>query len=349
MAPLAKADWSARLAQTIVGKRVLITGASSGIGRELAILYALHGAVVCITSPEKERPLLDGTRAEAVEAFQEGRKRLPGAGAGEDERDSFALCLTYDATEPGGGRRLVEAAVAAFAEKGHGAGLDIVVLNHAVTTTFRILGAGPDRSFEACELVNRVNFVSHVEVALHALPYLKQSATERKASGHPAGLKGSALREWVGSRLVEVSSFSARIPSIKVAAYAAAKAAVTHYFTNLRLELDHHPKYRGIVTVTVPLLGPVTTPTYMTSVVQDHPRLLKIVKHMTPREAAGKVIKVSARGMREPSIGVPKIVAGVWNSGGPLASAFEWFLVLAHGGHHGSVAPTKEEIEKGDD
>ena len=38
-----------------LGKRVLITGASSGIGEQLAYEYARHGASVFITARREER------------------------------------------------------------------------------------------------------------------------------------------------------------------------------------------------------------------------------------------------------------------------------------------------------
>ncbi|KAJ3337118.1 hypothetical protein HDU93_001544 [Gonapodya sp. JEL0774] len=291
---------------------------------------------------------LEESRTIAIESrklLNQGRRNGGNAQESVFDQESVVICHAYDASEEGASRRLISTAVSVLG------GLDVVVLNHGMTTTFRVIGSGPEKSMAAVEKVAKVNFLSVVEAALFALPHLQSSADSRAKTGKE-GLKGTALKHWVASRLVAISSFSAKIPSIKVNAYAAAKAAMTHYFANLRLELDHHPKYKNLVTLTVPLLGPVSTATYLGAVAKDHPTLLKfpgLLKHLSPAKAAELIVITASKGLREPALGTPRIVVPIWGAGGFLSSALEWVLIQVHGGFEGSVAPSKEEAARGED
>jgi NAD(P)-dependent dehydrogenase (short-subunit alcohol dehydrogenase family) len=83
----------------LTGKRALVLGSSSGLGRAVAATLTEEGAAVAVVSRDAERAT---TTAAAIGA---------------------AAALTNDLTHPGAGTALVEAAVAALG------GLDIVVVN----------------------------------------------------------------------------------------------------------------------------------------------------------------------------------------------------------------------------
>lgn len=128
-------------------KRIVITGASTGIGRELAVQLAAQGArlVLAARSEEKLREVADQCRTAGGEALV----------APTDVADE-AACLA-----------LVEAAVAAYG------GIDIFVNNaalSAVVTRFDELD-----NLTAFETLMRVNFLGTVYCTRHALPHLKQS------------------------------------------------------------------------------------------------------------------------------------------------------------------------------
>lgn len=83
----------------LVGRRALVLGSSSGLGRAVAAALVAEGATVAVVSRDPDR----------------SATTMADIGA--------ALALSADLTEPGAGERLVAEAVAAFG------GLDIVVIN----------------------------------------------------------------------------------------------------------------------------------------------------------------------------------------------------------------------------
>ena len=96
----------------LAGRRALVLGSTSGLGRAVAAALAAEGAAVAIAGRD------------------EGRAGSVGAAIGA------AAALTVDLTEPGAGTRLVTDAVAALG------GLDVVVVNTGGGTPGPILSTG---------------------------------------------------------------------------------------------------------------------------------------------------------------------------------------------------------------
>jgi len=129
------------------GKRAIITGGDSGIGRAIAIAYAREGADILISYLDEEK---DATETKGwVE--KEGRKAvlLPG------DIQSAAHC-----------RKIVETAVAELG------GIDILVNNAAHQATFDDIGEISD---EEWELTFKVN--------IHAMFYLTKAAVPHMPPG----------------------------------------------------------------------------------------------------------------------------------------------------------------------
>src|SRR3712207_5461325 len=128
------------------GKKTVITGGDSGIGRAVAVAFAREGADVLISYLESEQADADETARVVREA---GRKAVTVPGDIQDE----AHCRT-----------LVERAVAELG------GLDILVNNAAC----QMAGQGlADVSSEQLERTDRTNGFAMFYIAKAALPHLK--------------------------------------------------------------------------------------------------------------------------------------------------------------------------------
>lgn len=114
----------------LAGRRALVTGGDSGIGRAVALAFAREGAAVAISFlPEEEKDALETERL------------IRAAG-------QTALLLPGDLASPAFCRELVERTVQAFG------GLDILVNNAAHQRTFAALQDIPEGEFERTFAIN---------------------------------------------------------------------------------------------------------------------------------------------------------------------------------------------------
>ena len=152
-----------RAAGKLEGKRALITGGDSGIGRAVAVLYAREGADVCISFLPEEQRDADETRR-AVE--REGRT---------------CVLVPGDLTDPAFCRELVDTAAKKLG------GLDILVSNAAYQNRKPVEDITP----EELERMFRTNFF--------ALVYLSQTAIEHMKPGS-ATVVTSSVTGLLGSK-----------------------------------------------------------------------------------------------------------------------------------------------------
>jgi short-subunit dehydrogenase len=130
--------------RSVAGARVLITGASQGIGRSLAELAARRGARVLAVA--RSADLLHAL-ADAVRA-----------------RGGTVEVLAGDVCVPEDRRRMVEAA------ERHFGGLDVLINNAGVGATGHFVEAGPERLRKIME----VNFFGATEATRACLPLLRR-------------------------------------------------------------------------------------------------------------------------------------------------------------------------------
>ena len=134
---------------SVKGKNVIITGASSGIGEQMAYHYARLGANVLITA--RREPQLQ----KVIERCREiGHK------------NGKYYYISLDMMNKNAPLELVKNAESVFG------GIDIVVLNHIIQTP---LGEwlGTEENFNALERTFTVNFNSYVSIASHAMHHLE--------------------------------------------------------------------------------------------------------------------------------------------------------------------------------
>ena len=164
----------------LAGKTALVTGASRGIGRAIAVGYARAGADVAIAARSAEA--LAETKSD-VEAL--GRK---------------AFVVPADVTDRDAVRRMVDDAIAALGQ------LDVVV-NNAGGTSFMV--PFTDLRFEGWTKVMRLNTESIVHVMQAAGPHLleRQSGSVINVAS-VAGLGGTPMVSPYGASKAAVVSLT---------------------------------------------------------------------------------------------------------------------------------------------
>ncbi len=132
--------------QTFENKTCLITGASTGIGRELALQLAAEGARVALAARNEN----------ALEAVAAACRKAGGE----------ALVVPTDVGEREACQKLVDRTLEAFG------GLDMLVNNAGFSLVSRFEEL---RDLEAVDHLMRVNFLGSVYCTYFALPHLKDS------------------------------------------------------------------------------------------------------------------------------------------------------------------------------
>lgn len=163
----------------IEGLRVLITGASSGIGRALAMELARRGAAVLIGARREER-----LRALAESIANKGGR---------------AEIVAGDLTDPEVRKRLIEAARERFG------GLDVLVNNAGVGAMGKFEHADPERIRDVMEL----NFFALVDMTRLALPLLLHGTTPMIVNiSSILGLRGTPYSSGYSASKFAVQGFS---------------------------------------------------------------------------------------------------------------------------------------------
>ncbi len=130
----------------ISGKSILLTGASRGIGREIAYAFAKHGCKLTLAGRNEQ-------------ALEETR-------AGVEQAGGQAIVVAGDVTDAGWRQSIVDKAVEAYG------GLDILVNNAGVVSA----GELADVSEEDISQQLQINLVAPILLTRAALPALKKSS-----------------------------------------------------------------------------------------------------------------------------------------------------------------------------
>ncbi|XP_069094730.1 11-beta-hydroxysteroid dehydrogenase 1 isoform X2 [Pleurodeles waltl] len=144
------------------GKRVIVTGASSGIGEQMAYHLARMGAHVFITARTEEK--LKKVVSKCLELGAATAHYIPGS------MDDMAFA-----------ERVVKEAVKSMG------GLDFLILNHIGYTYFNYFDGNVDHIRKLLE----INLLSYVTMTVTALPMLKESGGSIIVVSSVAGKYGS--------------------------------------------------------------------------------------------------------------------------------------------------------------
>lgn len=160
------------------GKKTLITGGDSGIGRAVAIAYAREGADVAIVHLPEEHDDAQTTLGLIRESGQR------------------AVAYARDLTEDGAAEEIVSAAVAELG------GLDVVVLNAAVQ---RARSRFEDTPMSEIKKVMGTNLIAHIAVAQAAVPHLGPGSSIITTTSIQAAGPAPPLFDYAMTKAAQVS------------------------------------------------------------------------------------------------------------------------------------------------
>src|SRR3954465_380928 len=186
------------------GRAVIVTGAGRGIGREEALEFARHGALVVVNDVGAAR---DGTGADATPAQEvvDEIKALGGEGV-----------ATYDdVSDFDGAKRLVQTAVDSFGR------LDVLVNNAGILRDRMLV----NMSIDEWDAVIKVHLRGTFATAHHASNFWR----ERSKAG-----------EAVDARLINTSSSSGIYGNVGQTNYGAAKAGIAAFTVIAAMELQRY-------------------------------------------------------------------------------------------------------------
>ncbi|XP_007897756.1 corticosteroid 11-beta-dehydrogenase isozyme 1 [Callorhinchus milii] len=146
------------------GKRVIVTGASSGIGEQMAYHLAEMGSHILITARRKQR--LEAVVAKCLKLGAASADYV----AGSMEDMEFAKHVVKEAEKQFGG-------------------LDMLILNHIGSAYFRYFDGDVDHIRTLLE----INFLSYVTMTVEAMPMLKKSNGSIVVVSSIAGKIGNPL------------------------------------------------------------------------------------------------------------------------------------------------------------
>ena len=244
-------------AKNIEGKRVIVCGASTGIGEQMAYKYCSFGAHVAILSRRREKL---NTVAE----------KCRGLGA------ASVTIIVGDVSTVENSKRVLQEALES---EGFGGEMDVLVLNHVIGIwgwwlpddgmAGSALLDGPNGKakgvsggFSFVEKIFRVNTFSYIYLSTMAMPVLEKSH----------------------GRIIVVSSGAGEQGLPKVAAYSATKHALHGFFDSLRIELKH----KSIpVSISLGVIGNIDTEANRTNTGND----LKLIQRASKEECALAIIR----------------------------------------------------------
>jgi short-subunit dehydrogenase len=165
--------------RTLAGSRILITGASQGIGRALALAAARRGAKVLAA-------------ARSDELLQELAAEARAAGVSVET-------VRADVTSPEDRQRMADAALTAFG------GLDVLVNNAGIGATGHFAECGPER----LRAIMEVNFFGLTETTRVLLPLLRRGQKPAIVNiSSIAGKRGIPARSEYSASKFAVQGFS---------------------------------------------------------------------------------------------------------------------------------------------
>ncbi|WP_080055575.1 SDR family oxidoreductase [Spirosoma aerolatum] len=158
-------------------KVVLITGASSGIGRALSFAFGQEGAHIVIC----------GRKADALQAVTSELKQA----------DIDVLSITADVSVEADVKRLIEQTIAQYGR------LDVLINNAGISMRSMLIDTDPS----VIQKVMDINFMGTVYATRYALPYLIESKGSIVGISSIAGYRGLPVRSGYSASKFAMNGF----------------------------------------------------------------------------------------------------------------------------------------------
>lgn len=261
--------------------RVILTGASSGIGRALAVALAKQGCRLVLLARRKEKLLELQQEIATFSKPGSGGSALSPAdssavssadSANVDEMENVKI-VVGDVTDDNVRQQTVQTALDSFG------GVDILINNAGIGAFGLFEKADSDRFLQVLD----VNLVSVVEMIRLTLPHLIDSAKSYKAT-----------RKGCVPMIVNTSSIMGKRGAPYSSEYSAAKFGIQGFSESLRAELS-------VYGIDVLVVCPGTTKTEFFDSVIDNTGMAKWPSHrpVSPDYVAGQMIRAMKRGTHE--------------------------------------------------
>jgi short-subunit dehydrogenase len=208
------------------GRNVIITGASTGIGKEMAYLCAKNGAIMVIAS--RRTNLLEKVASECKIISPNQPIKI----------------VTCDLKHEEDCEQLINSSVEFFNEINNKPEIDMLILNHAMTLFEHIDFNNPKLMMEKLRDITMSNLIGFATLSHLTIPYMISSDNNR--------------REF--KSIIVLSSLMSIISLGMSWAYSTSKAAINSYFLSLNEELE----YQGLqnqIKITLCYLGSINTVT----------------------------------------------------------------------------------------
>lgn len=153
-------------ASSLIGHKILITGASSGIGEQLAYVYAKHGASIFVTARQES-------------SLKKVIERCKQIGATTAVFGYYVGDMMNYRSES---RRFVEAGYDFLGD------IDTVIVNHLYMPQLTVW-LGSEQDLHLFDDMMDVNVKSYVHIVSHTLPYLRR----KKSKAGRIGVIGSTI------------------------------------------------------------------------------------------------------------------------------------------------------------
>lgn len=214
---------SALIRRGFQNTNVIITGASSGIGRELAVQCARYGAKNIVITGRRETELQETKR---LCEFEVSNDSEPGS-----EVSVRVHIVKMDVSVEEDCKQLIERAVHEFFRNENGR-IDHLILNAGVDSVLRFSTV---KDLSHHRRVMDVNYFGCVYPTFYALPHMRRQSMDKHT-----GLQGA---------ITVMSSIAGKFGSKFRTGYTASKHALHGFFDSLRIELadEKVPIHVGLV------------------------------------------------------------------------------------------------------